>query len=51
VTIEITGEAVTRGIRKVLPWLSPNLGWFPLKPDDPDIPPLGPANLIDIDNL
>jgi hypothetical protein len=50
VTIEITDEAVTRGIRKVLPWLSPNLGWFRLN-EDPNMPPLGPANLIDIDNL
>jgi hypothetical protein len=51
VTIEITHEPVTRGIRKVLPWLSPNVGWFPLKLDDPNMPPLGPANLIDIDTL
>jgi hypothetical protein len=51
VTIEITDEAVTRGVRKVLPWLSRNLGWFRLGIDDPNMPPLGPANLIDIDNL
>jgi hypothetical protein len=51
VTIEITDEPVTRGIRKVLPWLSPNVGWFRLGVDDPKMPPLGPANLIDIDTL
>lgn len=52
VTIEITDEAATRGIRKVLPWLSPNLGWFPLNENnDPNMPPLGPANLVDIDTL
>jgi hypothetical protein len=50
VTIEITDEPVTRGIRKILPWLSRNVGWFPL-PTVPHIPPLGPANLIDIDSL
>jgi hypothetical protein len=50
VTIEITDEAVTRGIRKVLPWLSRNVGWFPLN-TVPNVPPLGPANLIDIDTL
>ena len=51
VTIEITGEPVTRGIRKVLPWLSPKVRWFRLGVGDPNMPPLGPANLIDIDNL
>jgi hypothetical protein len=50
VTIEITDEAVTRGIRKVLPWLSRNVGWFPLN-TVPNVPPLGPANFIDIDTL
>jgi hypothetical protein len=51
VTIEITDEAVTRGIRKVVPWLSPNVGWFRLGMDDPNPPPLGPSNLIDSDSL
>jgi hypothetical protein len=51
VTIEITDEAVTRGIRNVLPWLSRNVGWFPINMNDPNMPPLGPANLIDIDTL
>jgi hypothetical protein len=50
VTIEITDEPVTRGIRKVLPWLSRNVGWFQLN-KGPNMPPLGPANLIDIDTL
>jgi hypothetical protein len=50
VTIEITDEPVTRGIRKVLPWLSRNVGWFQLD-KGPNMPPLGPANLIDIDTL
>jgi hypothetical protein len=50
VTIEITDEPVTRGIRKILPWLSRNVGWFQLN-TGPDMPPLGPANLIDIDTL
>jgi hypothetical protein len=51
VTIEITHEAVTRGIRKVLPWLSPHVDWFGLSKGNPNMPPLGPPNLIDIDNL
>jgi hypothetical protein len=51
VTIEITDEAVTRGIRNVLPWLSRNVEWFRLNVDDPNMPPLGPANLVDIDTL
>jgi hypothetical protein len=51
VTIEITHEAVTRGIRKVLPWLSPHVDWFGLSKGNPNMPSLGPANLIDIDNL
>jgi hypothetical protein len=51
VTIEITDEAVTRGIRKILPWLSRNVEWFRLNVDDPKMPPLGPLNLIDIDTL
>ena len=51
VTIEITDEAVTRGIRKILPWLSRNVEWFRLNVNDPKMPPLGPPNLIDIDNL
>lgn len=50
VTIEITDEAVTRGIRNVLPWLSRNVGWFPMN-KGPNLPPFGPANLIDIDTL
>jgi hypothetical protein len=51
VTIKITGEPVTRGIRKVLPWLSPNVGGFRLSVGNPNMPPLGPSNLIDIDTL
>jgi hypothetical protein len=51
VTIEITDEAVTRGIRKILPWLSRNVEWFRLNVNDPKMPPLGPPNLIDIDTL
>jgi hypothetical protein len=51
VTIEITDEPVTRGIRKVLPWLSPHAEWFGLSKGNPNMPPLGPSNLIDIDNL
>jgi hypothetical protein len=51
VTIEITHEPVTRGIRKVLPWLSPKVAWFGLSKGNPNMPPLGPANLIDIDTL
>jgi hypothetical protein len=51
VTIEITDEAVTRGVRKVLPWLSRNAEWFGLSKGNPNMPPLGPPNLIDIDNL
>ena len=51
VTIEITDEAVTRGIRKILPWLSRSVEWFRLNVDDPKMPPLGPPNLIDIDTL
>jgi hypothetical protein len=51
VTIEITDEAVTRGIRNILPWLSRQVGWFRLNADDPNMPPLGPANFIDIDTL
>jgi hypothetical protein len=50
VTIEITGEPVTRGIKEVLPWLSRNVGWFGLE-KPPNLPPFGPANLIDIDTL
>ncbi|WP_374251566.1 hypothetical protein [Xanthobacter sp.] len=49
VTIEITDDAVTWGIRKILPWLSRQVGWFPL--NGADIPPIGPANLIDFDTL
>ena len=51
VTNEIIDEVVTRGIRKVLPWLSPHAEWFGLSKGNPNMPPLGPANLIDIDNL
>src|SRR5262249_13499521 len=47
VTIEITNEPVTRGIRKILPWLSRNLESFRLNVG----PGLGPHNLIDIDSL
>jgi hypothetical protein len=50
VTIEITDEAVTRDIRNVLPWLSRNVGWFPLNAG-PNMPPFGPANFIDSDTL
>ncbi len=50
VTIEITDDAVTRGIRNILPWLSRQVGWFRLNAG-PDLPPIGPANLIDIDTL
>jgi hypothetical protein len=49
VTIEITDEAVTRGIRKILPWVSRNAEWFRL--NAPKVPPLGPPHLIDIDTL
>jgi hypothetical protein len=51
VTIEITDQAVTRSMRKGLPWLSPHVGWFGLSKGNPNMPPLGPANLVDIDNL
>jgi hypothetical protein len=51
VTIEITDAAVTRGTRKVLPWLSRHAQWFGLSKGNPNMPALGPANLIDIDNL
>lgn len=45
VTIEITDEAVTRGIENVLPWLpQTTLAYFPRMP-------LGPHNLIDVDSL
>jgi hypothetical protein len=49
VTIEITDDAVTRGIRKILPWVSRNAEWFRL--NAPKVPPLGPPHLIDIDTL
>jgi hypothetical protein len=51
VTIEITDQPVTRGIRKVLPWLSPHAEWFRVGMGDPNIPPLGPPNLTDGENL
>ena len=50
VTIEITDDAVTRGIRNTLPWISRQVGWFPLNAGS-DVPPIGPANLIDFDTL
>ena len=50
VTIEITDEPVTQGIRKVLPWLSrKNVGYLPV-PMAPDLP-LDDFNFIDIDTL
>jgi hypothetical protein len=49
-TIEITDDPVTRGIRNVLPWLSrKSVGYFPV-PMAPDLP-LDDSNLIDVDTL
>jgi hypothetical protein len=50
VTIEITDDPVTRGIRNVLPWLSRNsVGYLPV-PRSPDLP-LDDSNFIDVDTL
>ena len=50
VTIEITDDPVTRGIRNVLPWLSrKSVGYLPV-PMAPDLP-LDDFNFIDVDTL
>jgi hypothetical protein len=50
VTIEITDDPVTRGIRNVLPWLSgKRVGYLPV-PMAPDLP-LDDFNFIDVDTL
>jgi hypothetical protein len=50
VTIEITDDPVTRGIRNVLPWLGrKRVGYLPV-PMAPDLP-LDDFNFIDIDTL